>query len=67
MGSSDYRVVLLIDRRGANVFNQDLELYKAFFKVCCYACACGRLLLKSRTTPDPDAFDRHTPTNTGGE
>jgi len=33
MGSSDYRVVLLIDRRGANIFNQDIELYKAFFKV----------------------------------
>lgn len=33
MGTSDYRVVLLIDRRGANVFNQDIELYKAFFKV----------------------------------
>jgi hypothetical protein len=33
MGTSDYRVVLLIDRRGANIFNQDIELYKAFFKV----------------------------------
>jgi len=32
MGGSDYRVTLVIDRRGANLFNQDLELYKAFFK-----------------------------------
>lgn len=33
MGTSDYRVIVVIDRRGANVFSQDLELYKAFFKV----------------------------------
>lgn len=33
MGTSEYRVLLLIDRRGANIFNQDIELYKAFFKV----------------------------------
>ena len=33
MGTSDYRIIVIIDRRGANVFSQDLELYKAFFKV----------------------------------
>lgn len=32
-GNSNYRVTLVIDRRGANLFNQDLELYKAFFKI----------------------------------
>lgn len=32
MGGSNYRITLVIDRHGANLFNQDVELYKAFFK-----------------------------------
>lgn len=58
MGTSDYRVVLLIDRRGANVFNQDIELYKAFFKVSdalhVCACACRPALGPERPRPSID-------------
>lgn len=52
LGGSNYRITLVIDRRGASLFNQDLELYKAFFNIfgVLYPMKLFRVILYPATT-----------------